>query len=226
MTASGAGRPRVLIPYRDEGKVTPYVEAVRSGGAQPVPVLVNPDVRLDGFAGLLLTGGTDVNPRLYGQSAQPETDQPDDERDEVEFALIREAIGKDLPLFAICRGMQILNVYHGGTLVQHLPGGAHRKTQNKAEPVHDITIEPDTLLREIAGVDLWRVNSRHHQVLDQPGTGLLISARGREDGIMEALEQPDKRFVLAVQWHPEDQIGLCPEQLRLFQRFADACAGD
>lgn len=221
-----AEKPRVLIPYRNAGKVQPYLDAVRDGGAEPVPVLVNPHVRLDGFAGLLLTGGTDVNPQLYGQDAQPETDQPDEERDEVEFGLIRAAMGKDLPLFAICRGMQILNVYHGGTLVQHLPSGAHRKVENKAAPVHDVTIEPDTLLRDIAGIDLWRVNSRHHQLVDQVGAHLLVSARGKEDGIVEAFEQPDKRFVLAVQWHPEDQIGLCPEQLHLFQRFAEACAGD
>ncbi|MGH9619611.1 MAG: gamma-glutamyl-gamma-aminobutyrate hydrolase family protein, partial [Bryobacteraceae bacterium] len=218
-------KPRVLIPYRNPEKVNPYVAAARSGGAEPVPLLVNRRVGLDGFAGLILTGGTDVNPRLYGEAVQPETDLPDDERDEVELALIREAIEKDLPLFAICRGLQVLNVYHGGALVQHLPSGAHKKTDNKAEPVHDIAIEPDTILAKIANSPRWPVNSRHHQAIAEVGAGLLVSARDPRDGIVEALERPANRFILAVQWHPEDQIPLCPEQLQLFQCFAEACAG-
>lgn len=221
---SGTVKARVLIPYRNAEKVRPYVEAVRLGGAEPVPALVSPYVCLDGFAGLLLTGGTDVNSRLYGEATQPETDPPDDERDELEMALIEEAIEKDLPLFAICRGLQILNVYHDGTLIQHLSSGEHKKTVNKAEPVHRVAIEPNTLLAGIADATEWQVNSRHHQAVGSVGTGLLVSARGGEDGIIEALERPGKRFVLAVQWHPEDQIPRCPEQLRLFHRFAEACA--
>lgn len=217
-------KPRVLIPYRDAEKVKPYIKAVRSGGAEPVPVLATPPISVAGFAGLLLTGGTDVNPKLYGESPQPETDAPDNERDEVELALIHEALEQNLPLFAICRGLQILNVYHRGTLLQHLPSGAHRKTGNKAEPVHDVTIEPNTLLAKIAGTSRWPVNSRHHQVIGKVGAELIISARGFQDGIIEALERPGKRFALAVQWHPEDQISLCPEQLRLFQRFVEAAS--
>lgn len=219
-----AKKPRILIPYRDAEKVKPYVEAVRAGGAEAITVLTKGSVRLEGFDGLLLMGGTDVNPRLYGESAQAETQQPDEERDAVELALIGEAMEKDLPILAICRGMQILNVQQGGTLIQHLASTErHRKIQNKAEPVHEVTIEPESLLARIAGSERWQVNSRHHQAVGKVGAGLRVSARDSEDGTLEGLERPDKRFVVAVQWHPEDQIELCPEQLKLFRAFAGAC---
>lgn len=218
-------KPRVLIPFRDAQKVKPYEEALRAGGAQAITVLTEGSVTLEGFDGLLLTGGTDVNPTLYGEAAQAETQQPDEERDAVELALIDEAIRKDLPILAICRGMQVLNVQQGGTLIQHLASTErHRKVQNKAEPVHEVTIEPDSLLARIAASERWRVNSRHHQAVGKVGAGLRVSARDSEDGTLEALERPDTRFVVAVQWHPEDQIGLCPEQLKLFRAFAVACA--
>src|SRR6185437_3034285 len=221
-----ARRPRVLIPYRHAGKVKPYDDAVRAGGAEAVAVSASLPISLDGFTGLLLMGGTDVNPQRYGEAAQAETDPPDDERDDVELALIRDAIGKDLPIFAICRGLQILNVFHGGTLIQHLPSaeGHHQvRNEDNARPVHDVVIEPNTLMASIAGMSHWQVNSRHHQAVKKIGAGLRVSARDEQDGAIEALERPDKSFVIAVQWHPEDQIALCPEQLKLFQRFAEAC---
>jgi len=217
-------KPRILIPFRDAGKVKPYEDAIRAGGAEAVTVSAKTPVSLEGFAGLLLTGGTDVNPQRYGEIAQPDTQPPDDERDAVELALIDEAIGKDLPILAICRGMQVLNVHHGGTLIQHLSSTErHRKIENKAEPVHEVTIEPESLLARIAGTQHWQVNSRHHQAVDKVGAGLRVSARDSQDGTLEGLEQPDKRFVVAVQWHPEDQIALCPEQLKLFRWFTGAC---
>lgn len=223
---TGARKPRVLIPYRHAAKVKPYETAVRAGGAEPVAALVSLPVSLDGFAGLLLMGGDDVNPSRYGEAAQAETDPPDDERDGVELALIHEAIEMNLPILAICRGLQILNVYHGGTLIQHLSSVErhhHIQNANKAEPVHEVVIEPDTLIASIAGTSHWQVNSRHHQAVKKMGAGLRTSARDAQDGTLEALEQPDKPFIIAVQWHPEDQIALCPEQLKLFQRFAEAC---
>jgi gamma-glutamyl-gamma-aminobutyrate hydrolase PuuD len=215
---------RVLIPYRHERKVKPYDEAARAGGVEPVPILTTGAVSLEGFAGLLLMGGTDVNPKRYGEAAHAETDRPDDERDGVELELIREAIEKDLPIFAICRGLQILNVYHGGTLIQHVSSAErHAKSGGDATlPAHDVTIEPGSLLADIAGASCWQVNSRHHQAAAQIGTELRVSARDSEDGTVEALERPDKRFVVAVQWHPEDQVFADPEQLKLFRRFAEA----
>lgn len=217
-------RKRVIVPYRHAKKVKAYEDAARAAGMEPEPVLTSGPLSLDGFAGLLLMGGTDVNPRRYGESAQPETDQPDDERDEAELQLIDDAIERDVPMLAICRGLQILNVYHGGTLIQHLSSADRHSTsgENPALPVHEVTIQPGSLLGEIAGGDCWQVNSRHHQAAAEIGAGLRVSARDSEDGTVEALERPDKRFVVAVQWHPEDQVFTDPEQLKLFRRFAEA----
>jgi putative glutamine amidotransferase len=202
----------------------PYEEALRAAGLDPLPVYTDGPISLNGVAGLLLMGGTDLNPQLYGQERQPETEQPDEERDRIELETIHEALEKDLPILAICRGLQILNVYHGGTLIQHLPSAARHDSENPntAAPAHEVTIEPDTLLAKIAGARTWRVNSRHHQAADKVGAGLQVSARDADDNTIEGLERHDKRFVVAVQWHPEDQLREHPEQLKLFERFADA----
>jgi putative glutamine amidotransferase len=217
-------RKRVLIPYRHAKKLKAYEDAARAAGMEPQPVLTNGALSLDGFAGLLLMGGTDVNPQRYAETPHSATDRPDDERDEVELKLIDDAIEKDLPIFAICRGLQILNVYHSGTLIQHLSSAERHSAngENPALPVHAVTMEPGTLLAEIAGASCWNVNSRHHQAAAEIGPELRVSARDSEDGTVEALERPDKRFVVAVQWHPEDQVLTDPEQLKLFRRFADA----
>ncbi|HWF45678.1 MAG TPA: gamma-glutamyl-gamma-aminobutyrate hydrolase family protein, partial [Bryobacteraceae bacterium] len=116
---------RVLVPYNEVRSVTPYLEAAQAAGAEPVAVLAHSSIKLDDYAGLLLMGGVDVNPALYGEGAAPETEKPDDDRDRVEMDLIHQAIDRDLPVLAICRGQQILNVYHGGTLIQHLPPESH-----------------------------------------------------------------------------------------------------
>ncbi len=218
---------RVLLPYRHAKKAGPYEEAARAGGVEAVPVLTAGGVSIDGFAGLLLMGGTDVNPQRYGAVAQPETERPDDERDEIELRLINEAIEQDLPIFAICRGLQILNVYHGGTLIQHLSATERHVARgtDPAAPVHEVAIEPGSLLCGVAGADSWRVNSRHHQAADKIGAALQVSARDSVDGTVEALERADRRFVLAVQWHPEDQALADSEQLKLFRRFAEAVRG-
>ena len=217
-------KKRVLLPYRNPIKVRPYESAVRAAGMEPVSVLTSGSVSLGSAAGLLLLGGTDVNPKHYGAAAHPETDSPDDERDAVELELIHEALENDLPILGICRGLQILNVYHCGTLIQHLPDPKRHdpNMENPGSVAHEVTIEPDTLLAAIAGATVWRVNSRHHQAVDQPGERLSVTARASEDGVVEALERHDKHFVLAVQWHPEDQVGEHPEQLKLFERFRDA----
>jgi gamma-glutamyl-gamma-aminobutyrate hydrolase PuuD len=216
---------RVLIPYRHETKLRPYEAAARAGGLEPISILTSGRISLDGMAGLLLMGGTDVNPQRYGEAPHSETDQPDDSRDCVELDLIDQAIHRDLPILAICRGLQILNVYHGGSLIQHLfPSDRHDpEFADKSEAAHDITIEPETLLSQIAGVKQWSVNSRHHQAVNKIGASLRVSARDAVDGTVEGLERPDKHFVVAVQWHPEDQLQRYPEQRKLFQRFAQAC---
>lgn len=215
---------RVLVPYRHERKLKPYVDALRAAGMEPVPAFVGQTVAFDGAAGLLLMGGTDVNPKLYGEDARPETDQPDDERDEVELRLIEEAIRNDMPILAICRGLQILTVQHGGTLIQHLtpPQPHDLETEDKGAHAHEVTIQPGTQLERIIGGDRLRVNSRHHQAVNRLGDGLQVSARAADDGIVEGVERGDRRFVVGVQWHPEDQVLRDQEQLNLFRAFAEA----
>jgi putative glutamine amidotransferase len=183
------------------------------------------DVKLDDYAGLLLTGGVDVNPALYGEATAPETEKPDDERDRVEMDLIHQAIDRDLPVLAICRGQQILNVCHGGTLIQHLPPVSHhvrRTPRNPGLPAHEVEVVPGTLLSAVVGEPKLQVNSRHHQAVGRVGEQLTISARDAEDGVVEALERPDRTFMLAVQWHPENQAAKFPEQMALFRAFVDA----
>ncbi len=214
---------KVLISYGYEHKVGPYLEAVRSAGLEPFLHKADTAITLDQVEGLLLTGGSDVDPARYGQSVNSETQDIDPVRDEIECNLIEAALSKDVPVLAICRGMQILNVALGGTLLQHVESGRHRpEISDKSAPVHEVEIEPGTLLNEIAGTRRMQVNSRHHQAIARLGERLRIAATDPEDGMIEAVECSDKRFVLGVQWHPEDQIAKQPEQLRLFHAFARA----
>jgi putative glutamine amidotransferase len=202
----------------------PYEEALRSAGIEPVTISPGAGVPAD-VSGLLLIGGSDVNPARYGEPRDPETDEPDDPRDVLESALIQNFLDRDLPLLAICRGVQMLNVQQGGTLVQHLETtGRHRvRTADKGSPAHQVKIVPGTRLAAIAGEPLTMdVNSRHHQAIARAGDGLRVSARDSEDGTIEAVEHPDKRFVVGVQWHPENQCATDERQGRLFQAFADA----
>jgi putative glutamine amidotransferase len=214
----------VLIPYRHPAKLKAYEEAVRLAGLEPMSAFVLEPPSLDGVSGLLLMGGTDVNPKLYGASPAPEADEPDDERDAVEWRLIDEALERDLPVLAICRGLQMLNVHHGGSLHQHLGSPRHDTDfEDKSTVAHEVVLEPESHLANIVESTRLEVNSRHHQAVDRLGEGLRVSARDAEDGTIEAFEQPTRRFVIAVQWHPEDQVTRKAEQRRLFERFAKAC---
>jgi putative glutamine amidotransferase len=215
----------ILVVYRKASEAEPYARAVEMAGAQPLLREAKPGLKIGQCAGLLLTGGSDVNPARYGETAGPETQPPDDERDAVESALIDEALDRDLPVLAICRGMQMLNVHLGGSLIQHLPEVArHRKLtpEDKGLPAHRVVVEPGTLLASVAGRETLEVNSRHHQAVARLGDGLRICARDPEDGVVEAIELPERRYVLAVQWHPENQAPKDPEQRRLFESFAGA----
>ena len=213
------GSPRILA----------YENAVRAVGLEPVRLVPKEQQSLDGLNGLLLTGGTDINPKRYGEAAGSETDQPDDSRDEMEFCLLGEALALDLPVFAICRGMQLLNVHLHGTLHQHLPGNVHEQRLPDEMPgqhrsVHDVAVMPKTLLSRITQISTLAVNSRHHQAVNNLGQGLIVSAQS-EDGIVEAIEFPVRRFVFAVQWHPEDRIEVSANDLKLFQAFAHEVGG-
>ena len=214
---------QVLVIFRDADRVPPYREALEAVGLHPLltPVGEKVDVKIDG---LLLMGGADVDPELYGQNRDPHTEEPDKALDQAELNALQNALANDIPVLAICRGMQLLNVAHGGSLIQHLdPPDRHRRRDgDRSAPVHSIAIRPGTQLADIAQAPTWGVNSRHHQAVEKVGNDLIVSATDPEDGIIEGLERTDKKFVLAVQWHPEDQIRRETAQLRLFQRFADA----
>ena len=202
----------------------PYEEALRDAGVEPVLIQPGAEIPAD-VSGLVLMGGTDVNPARYGEVRQSDTDTSDDARDELECALIQKFLDRDLPLLAICRGIQILNVQHGGTLVQHLDTTArHRvRTADRGLPAHQVEIVPGTKLAAIAGESRsWEVNSRHHQAIAKPGDGLRVAARDPEDGTIEAVERPDKRFVIGVEWHPENMSAGDERQARLFRAFAAA----
>ncbi|HSB15254.1 MAG TPA: gamma-glutamyl-gamma-aminobutyrate hydrolase family protein [Bryobacteraceae bacterium] len=205
---------RVALPFgigTPESKRGSYRDALNGAGIQPVENVTT----LAGLDGLLLAGGTDIDPALYGASRQPETDEPDQARDRLESALLHEALDRDLPVLAICRGVQLFNVALGGTLTQHLEG--HR-FPGRPE-VHRIQIASGSRLESILGVDDYGVNSRHHQCVDKVASGLVVTARA-PDNVVEALELPGKRFVLAVQWHPEARTDGPDSQI--FEAFRDA----
>ncbi|MFT4122631.1 MAG: gamma-glutamyl-gamma-aminobutyrate hydrolase family protein [Microbacteriaceae bacterium] len=204
-----------------------YLDAVvRAGG---VPVLLPPqpvDERiaarvLDGLDGLVLTGGKDVDPARYGQAPHPMTDVPRPQRDAWEDALLSTAIARDLPFLGICRGLQLLNVSRGGTLVQHLPevvGSDRYNLGGGVFAVNEVRVEAGSALAGLLGHEgALAVKSYHHQAVDRLGEGLAVTARS-DDGTVQAIELAGAAFGLAVQWHPEED----PADLRLFAGLVDA----
>jgi putative glutamine amidotransferase len=215
---------RVLVSHRSPDKVEPYFAALRTAGIEPVPCTPTSRIPPQNVQGILFTGGSDILPAYYGQQAQPELGEVDAERDTFELGLLTMADATDLPTLCICRGMQLLNVHRGGTLIQHLPQSSrHRRTDGpKCEPVHQVRIEPESKLAHILGTCEAGVNSRHHQAVDRVGSGLIVTARDAGDGVIEAVEDPARRFLVAVQWHPEDQAVQDEVQRKLFAAFASS----
>jgi putative glutamine amidotransferase len=196
-----------LLPYN-------YVQAVqRAGGLGlllPVDVHVSedPEEMLELLDGLLLAGGADIDPGSYGQSAHAETVDTVPERDSFEIALTRAAIERDLPVLGICRGMQLINVARGGTLQQHLPErfghGEHRRVIGSFDgSEHDVVLTEGSLAARAAGEIAHVTKSHHHQGVDRLGEGLVVSGLSTLDELPEAIELPQRQFVLGVQWHPE-----------------------
>jgi putative glutamine amidotransferase len=215
---------KAALTFRHPRKAEPYAEALRQAGIEPLLVSPEEPRPLDGLQGLLLSGGTDVSPARYGGAPHPAIEAPDDPRDELEAGLLRQALDAHLPVLAICRGMQLFNVVHGGTLIQHLDNlEVHRVRGNDpALPAHEIEVQPGSRLAAILGPGPHAVNSRHHQAVARAGAGLLVTARSVPDGVIEALERNDRAFALAVQWHPEDQAPRDATQRKLFAAFARA----
>jgi len=206
-----------------------YVESVERAGGVPVILPVtdpdNIEAMLGGVHGIVMTGGGDVQPSLYGAVPEPETHNVDPRRDEFDMTLLREALARDIPVLAICRGMQVANVALGGTLVQHVPtvtGQHHDQNKRGHEAVHKVKIEPDSHLAEALGETELDVNSIHHQaVLDAaPGARAVAWA---DDGTVEAFEIEGNRHLVAVQWHPE-LLEDWPEQQGLFRQLVKRAA--
>jgi putative glutamine amidotransferase len=202
-----------------------YFQGVTAAGGVAVllpPQPVDPDIAnrvLDGLDGLLITGGKDVDPAAYGQQRHPSTDQPAPQRDAWEFALLRGALKRQLPVLGICRGAQVLNVALGGTLHQHLPdiiGHSGHRAGNAEFSTLPVRTVPGTRLADLLGAS---VDARcyHHQGIAELGDGLVVSGWDA-DGVIEALELPGHGFVVAVQWHPEESL----DDLRLFSAIVEA----
>jgi len=235
-------RPLVAIPaYRlPAGRVKnwhvgcfavpePYVQAVLRAGLSPV---ILPESDLDSVASMLgmfdavlLLGGGDVDPARYGEEPHPEVYGVDRHRDELEINLVHEASRRGLPTLAVCRGIQVVNVAYGGTLVQHVPD-LRGITDHRPGPdfgstpvIHEVTVEPDSRIAEATGRTVLSVASHHHQAIDRPGPGLRVVSRS-EDGLIEAVEG-DEGWLVAVQWHPELTAADDPAQQALFDALAE-----
>jgi len=195
-----------------------YVNAVARAGGRPLlvpPLLDGVEETLDALDAVVFTGGSDVDPELYGEEAHAETAGIVRMRDEAELALLRAALERDMPVLGICRGIQVLNVGLGGDLDQHLEG--HRHDPPGEFIAHDVAIEPNTRLAEMLG-ERTTVMSHHHQGLRTLAPGLVETARA-DDGLLEAVEAPDRRFTVGVLWHPE-----AGQDARLFERLVAEAA--
>ena len=193
--------PAALVPLF-------YVESVERGGGRTLVVPPSTDAvdeTLDVLDGVVFSGGIDIDPSAYGADRHPKTDPAQEHRDAGELALLERALARDVPTLAICRGFQLLNVLRGGDLVQHLPESVghegHREELGRFSE-HPVEVKDGTRLSSILGPKHDGVQSSHHQGVSRVGAGLVETAWA-EDGTLEGLEDPDRRFAVAVLWHPE-----------------------
>ena len=203
-----------------------YLDAVADAGGLPVALGHLPALAgdtLDALDALVVTGGAfDIDPGLYGEGETHDSVVLKSGRTAAELALLQGALDRDLPVFGICGGMQLLAVALGGTLIQHLPdavpdGLPHEQPNPRDEPGHTVAVAGGTLLHRLTGADTLRVNSSHHQAVRSPGRA-VVSAHA-PDGVIEAIEDPARRFCLGVQWHPEFRID--PGDARLFAALVE-----
>lgn len=218
------------------GTLVTYLDAVLGAGGLPVIIPLNVAgadlralyARLDG---VLLTGGGDLDPALFGEVPHPHLGSVDADRDQLELALARFTAEEVKPLLGVCRGAQVLNVAWGGTLYQDLPSQYGAGLLRHAHPVkdfprehlaHPVQVAEDSLLARVLGAPIVHVNSRHHQAIREVAPALTVVARA-PDGVIEGVERPGHPFALGVQWHPEN-LQTLPEMKALFVRFVEACA--
>jgi len=211
-----------------------YVRAVEAAGGLPVILAPGrPDDALElagRIQGLILSGGADVDPAHYGERAHETVTDVTPERDAFELALAREALRRDVPTLAICRGQQVLNVALGGTLIQDIPSSVsgaadHDPERERWELAHEVRILPGSALRQVLGEDKVAVNSFHHQAVKDLGEGLVASAWSLADGVIEGIEAPGRRFAVGVQWHPESFWNRTPGFQGLFEAVVAAAVG-
>lgn len=226
-------KPTIGITFSSEiisGTSENYIHAIEEFGG--IPRILYPGVPDSEFAdidGLLLTGGGDIHPDFFNQKEHEETYNICQERDELELPLCREKIEADLPVFGICRGIQVMSVAMHGDLYQDVPSQfidplTHPAKGYGEDSEHEIEIEFGSRLSEIVGKSTDEVNSAHHQAVGEIGEGFVVTARS-EDGVIEAMENPSKRFVLGVQYHPERMIRTAEfreHRRKLFEAFIEA----
>jgi putative glutamine amidotransferase len=217
--------PAAMVPLT-------YVRAIARAGGRPLLLAPTPaDLAgpsdlldlLDLLDGVLVTGGADVDPSAYGERPHAETAPATADRDAFELLLVRAAAARDLPCLGICRGMQVVNVAYGGALEQHLPDrldvDIHRGSDGDFTE-HQVEVEPESLAAIAAGATRVAVKSYHHQGVARIGEGLRTTACADGDGTVEAVEDPERRFMLGVLWHPEED-----EADRLIEAFVTECRG-
>ncbi|MHB8554680.1 MAG: gamma-glutamyl-gamma-aminobutyrate hydrolase family protein, partial [Candidatus Dormibacteria bacterium] len=235
----------VLVPmragHRDEHETgdelpvqtvnSAYIEALQEARTIPVMIPLGEPlpVDLDWASGLLLPGGADVEPKRYGADPHP-TSEWDPELDRLEFHLLEWALRAQVPILGVCRGLQVLNVGLGGTLVQDLPsqrpdGGEHPRQGPRDHLSHGLHVDPQSMLHEILGGSDFQVNSLHHQGIGRIASALRMSAWA-DDGLVEGVETTSGPWIAAVQFHPEELFRHHLFARRLFQAFAFACAGE
>lgn len=222
MSARSSLRPRVGVPYRTRkeevtgmaAKLEKYLAAVRQAGAEAVPIslqLAAKQLRdlADTLDAVVLSGSpADVDPAHFRAAREPQSAEPDPDRERTDFALLEHAFGEQKPVLAICYGIQSLNVHLGGTLIQDIPAALgtaveHDHEDGAPDSIHPVRIEPGSQLAQLAGSTEAVVNSSHHQSLKDPGRGLRVTARAA-DGVIEAVEWTgDSNWAIGVQWHPE-----------------------
>lgn len=204
-----------------------YIESLARAGARMRWVeLSDPEQAVQDALtcdGLLLPGGGDMDPKFYGQARIPACGEPNLLRDAAEPLLLRAFLAADKPVLGICRGIQVMNAVLGGDLYQDIKPFEHLPHNDHWAKVHTVTVRRGTLLSRILGQDTVLVNSQHHQAVDRVAPGFTLAALS-EDGIVEAIEKPDARFCLGVQWHPEWLSDADPAMQGLFDAFVNACS--
>jgi putative glutamine amidotransferase len=227
-------KPIIGVTFSDDIQNDPtnnYIHAIEDHGGIPRTLYPGvPPEALTDLKGLLLTGGRDIDPIHYGEE-QHETTDIDFDRDALELPLCKRAMEADLPVFGICRGIQVMNVAMGSSLYQDIPSQfadhlTHKILVNTDDSWHDIKIQSDSLLNQITGESVAEVNSRHHQSLKVIGEGFTVTAQSA-DGIIEAIEDESKRFMLGVQYHPERMFQTAESRehrRKLFEAFIEAAS--